>query len=236
MGNLFLQLILWVYHYLAFENLGIAILEISVLSRIVLYPVTKQQLHFSKKMNELKPQLAALKAKHKDNNQVHMQAQMELYKQHGVNPTAGCLPSIVQIVVLFGLFGAMNEILKMKINTVFLIWDMAKPDAYKIAGLPFMIPGILVIAAAATQYIQMKMMMPTPPKIRQEDKPKEVAEKAGFMESFAESQASMVWMFPLIFLLFGTQWPSGLALYWSTSSLLMILQQLKMPQSLPIKK
>ena len=130
----------------------------------------------------------------------------------------------------------MNEILKMKINTVFLIWDMAKPDAYKIAGLPFMIPGILVIAAAATQYIQMKMMMPTPPKIRQEDKPKEVAEKAGFMESFVESQASMVWMFPLIFLLFGTQWPSGLALYWSTSSLLMILQQLKMPQSLPIKK
>lgn len=234
MGDFFLQIILFIYERLAFQNLGLAIIEVAVLSRIVFAPFTKQQTHMSKKMNELKPQLSSLKEKHKGNQQAYAQAQMDLYKQHGVNPAAGCLPSIVQIVVLFGLLGAMNEILKMNINTSFLIWDMAKPDAYKIGGLPFLVPGVLVIVASLTQYIQMKMTMPAPPKVLKEDKPKEKEEKQDFMESFAQSQSSMMWMFPLMFLLFGTQWPSGLALYWSVSSLLAIIQQKQIVA--PVKK
>ncbi len=222
MGQLFLQLILFIYHNLAFQNLGLAIVEIAILTRAIFYPLTKQQLNLSKKMRELQPELAALKHKHKDNQQAHAAAQMELYKKHGINPAAGCLPSILQVVVLFGLFGAMNSILKMDLNTKFLIWDMAHPDAYQISGIPFAIPGVLVIAAAATQYLQMKLMMPSPPKIRKEDKPAEKEEKQDFASSFVESQASMSWMFPLIFLLFGTKWPSGLALYWSVSSLLTV--------------
>ena len=234
MGEFFLQIILFIYRNLAFQNLGIAIIEVAVLTRLVFAPFTKQQAHMSRKMKELEPHLSSLKEKHKGNQQAYAQAQMDLYKQHGINPAAGCLPSIVQIIVLFGLLGAMNQILKMNINTGFLIWDMAKPDAYKIGGLPFLIPGALVIAASLTQYIQMKQMMPPPPKIRKEDKPNEKAENESFMESFAKSQASMMWMFPLMFLLFGTQWPSGLALYWSVSSLLAIVQQKWTPA--PVKK
>ncbi len=225
MGEIFLQIVLAIYNSIGVQNVGIAILELAILSRVVFYPFAKQQAHYGKKMAEIQPQIAALKEKHKGNKQAMAAAQMELFKQHGVNPAAGCLPAVVQIVVLFGLLGAMNSILTMKLNTDFLVWDMAKPDAYKVSGLPVAIPGVLVIVAAVTQYIQTKMMMPAAPKIRKEDKKPEKEEKKEFMEEFAEAQSSMMWMFPLLFLFLGTQWPSGLALYWAVSSTLAIIQQ-----------
>lgn len=225
MSNIFLNIILFIYNQIAFHNLGISIIIISALSRIVLYPFIKQQLTYGKKMNELQPHLKKLKEKHKDNKQAFAQAQMQLLSEHGINPAAGCLPTIVQIVVLFGLLGALNKILTMDLDTNFLIWNLAKPDAYKINGVPFMVPGVLVLIASITQYFQTKMMMPTPPKIYKEDKKKEKEEKTDFMEEFSQAQSSMVWMFPVMFLFLGTFWPSGLALYWSTSSIIAIIQQ-----------
>lgn len=227
MGDFFLQIILAIYKTVGLNNLGLTIIEIAVFTRLLFYPLMKQQLHYSKKMNELQPQIAHLKTKHKDNQQAFAQAQMALFKELGINPAVGCLPSLIQIVILFGLLGAMNQILRMGLNTNFLIWNMAKPDAYKFAGLPFAIPGLLVVIAALTQFMQTKMMLPTPPQVRKEDRAVEKKEKESFMEEFAASQSSMVWMFPLIFLVFGTQWPSGLALYWSVSSVLGIIQQFK---------
>lgn len=227
MGDVFLNIILFVYNTIAFENLGVAIVELAVLTRLLFHPFAKQQAHYSKKMAELTPHVNALKEKHKGNQQALAMAQAELFKQHGVNPAAGCLPAVVQIVVLFGLLGAMNQILTMSVNTGFWIWDVAKPDAYSISGLPFALPGILVVLAAGTQYVQTKLMMPTPPPVHKEDKPAEKEEKKGFMEEFAQAQSSMVWMFPLMFLFLGTQWPSGLALYWTVSSVLAIWQQVR---------
>ena len=226
MGDFFLQIILFVYNTIAFQNLGVAIVEISVLTRFVFWPFLKQQTHYSKKMAELQPHISALKEKHKGDQQAFAAAQMALFKSNGVNPAAGCLPSIVQIVILFGLLGAMNQILTMNLNTSFGIWNMAKPDAYHVSGLPVAVPGVLVALAALTQFIQTKMMMPAAaPKIRKEDKPEEKKEKSDFMSEFAEAQSSMIWMFPLMFLFLGTQWPSGLALYWTVSSIFAIAQQ-----------
>lgn len=233
MGDIFLNVILFIYNTVGFQNLGVAVVEIAVLTRVIFHPFIKQQANYTKKMSELSPHIAALKEKHKDNKQAFATAQMELFKQNGVNPAAGCLPAVVQIVVLFGLLGAMNKILTMNVNTTFWVWDMAKPDAYHVSGIPIAIPGILVILAAATQYIQTKLMMPVTAKKPKEDKPALVveggkpAEKKEFMQEFAEAQGSMMWMFPLMFLFLGTQWPSGLALYWAVSSLLAIVQQVR---------
>ena len=185
-------------------------------------------------MAELSPQLAVLKEKHKDNKQAFASAQMELFKTNGVNPAAGCLPAVVQIVLLFGLLDAMNKILTMNLNTTFLIWNMAKPDAFNLTGIPIAIPGLLVVMAAATQYVQTKLMIlpggasaksgaGAPPSA----KASEGQAKKGFMSEFAEAQSSMMWMFPLMFLFLGTQWPSGLALFWTVSSVLAIIQQVR---------
>lgn len=245
-GDLFLQVILFIYNTIAFENLGVAIIEISLLTRLIFYPFIKQQTHYSRKMSELQPHLSTLKEKHKNDKQAFATAQMALFKEHGVNPAAGCLPAIVQIVVLFGLLGAMNHILTMKLNTHFWLWDMAKPDALDLKSIApsiasmadFLekakVPGVLVVLAATTQYVQTKMMMPMKPvKQVEASKPgsgkkteeKKEEKKGDFMSEFADAQGSMVWMFPLIFLFLGTQWPSGLALYWTASSLIAIVQQ-----------
>ncbi len=227
-SDIFLQIILFVYNTIAFQNLGVAIIEIAVISRIIFYPLAKQQAHYTKKMSDLQPHISALKEKHKGDQQAFASAQMALFKEHGVNPAGGCLPAVVQIVVLFGLLGAMNHILVMKnINTQFLWWDVALPNAYHIAGAPFAIPGLLVIAAAITQYIQTKMMMPAkaPKPAKAVVKKGEPEKKGDFMSEFADAQSSMVWMFPLIFLFLGTKWPAGLAIYWTVSSSIAIAQQ-----------
>jgi YidC/Oxa1 family membrane protein insertase len=229
-GNLFLDLILFVYNTVAFQNLGVAIVEIAVLSRIIFHPFAKQQTHYSKKMAELQPHIKSLKEKHGDNKQAFAAAQMELFKANGVNPAAGCLPAIVQIVVLFGLLGALNQILTMNLNDTLWIWNMAKPDAYQVSGLPFAVPGILVALAALTQFIQTKMMMPASPTASRGEPaggPTEKKKEGDFASEFAEAQSSMIWMFPLMFLFLGTQWPSGLALYWTVSSVIAIGQQYK---------
>ncbi len=225
MNEIFLSIILYTYNTIGLQNLGLAIIEISILTRVVFYPFLKQQAQYSKKMAELQPHISALKEKHKDNKQAMAAAQMELFKQHGVNPAAGCLPAVIQIVVLFGLLGAMNIILTMKLNTAFWIWDMAKPDAYHVAGIPFAIPGLLVVLAAATQFVQTKMMLPAVVPAKPAVAKGSGEAKKEFMEEFAEAQGSMMWMFPLMFLFLGTQWPSGLAMYWTVSSVLAIWQQ-----------
>ena len=228
MGQIVLPLILFIYNTVAFQNLGVAILEIAILSRVVFWPFAKQQAHYSKKMADLAPHLAAIKEKHQGNQQALAQAQMELYKQHGVNPAGGCLPGIVQIVIMFALYGAISQALTMRLNTGFLIWDMAKPDAYHLSGIPFAVPGILVIFSSLTQYLYSKMMFPPQaPAIKKEDKPEEKKEKSDFASEFAEAQSSMIWMFPVMFLFLGTQWPAGLALYWTVSSIIAVAQQYK---------
>ncbi|MDO8515511.1 MAG: YidC/Oxa1 family membrane protein insertase [bacterium] len=224
MGDIFLQAVLLIYNTIGLQNLGISIIEIAILSRVIFYPFIKQQLVYSKKMGEMQPHIAALKEKHKDDKQGMAKAQMELFKEHGINPAAGCLPTIVQLVVLIGLFNALNSILTGNYNTNFAFWNMAKPDVFHIQGLNFALPGILVIIAALTQFIQSKMMLPMA-----SNKPvvKDPNKKEDFATEFASAQSSMMWMFPLMFLWFGTQWPSGLALYWSVSSVIAIWQQYK---------
>lgn len=233
-SDIFLQALLFIYNTIGFHNLGVAIIEIAIISRLVFWPFAKQQAGYTKKMNEIQPHLAALKEKHKGNQQAFASAQMELFKQHGVNPAAGCLPAVVQIVILFGLLGGLNCAFDpvahhcinpvLNLNTKFLMWNLAKPDAHHLLSLPFALPGVLVVLAAVTQFIQTKMMMPVPVSVKKDDKPKEKEEKKEFMQEFAEAQSSMIWMFPLIFLFLGTQWPSGLALYWTTSSVIAIFQ------------
>lgn len=228
MTDFFLSIILFIYNNLSFQNLGITIVLISILSRLILYPFTRHQLQYGKKMRVIQPKLDALKKKHKNDQKALASAQMDLFKEHNINPAAGCLPSLVPIVILIGLLGALNKIIKMDISKQFLIWNLAQPDSYKVSFLPFAIPGVLVVLAALTQFILSKMMMPPPPPVHKEDKKKEVEEKKDFASEFASAQSSMIYMFPLTFLFFGTVWPAGLALYWTTSSLIAIVQQYQM--------
>jgi len=226
MSEAFLNFIIFLYNLL-FKNFGLTVIVLSVITRVAFYPLTKSQLKYAKKMQDLKPKLDELSLRHKGDKQKLQLAQMALYKEHGVNPAAGCLPLIIQLVVFAFLYNAFYKALTMGLNTGFGPWNLANPDTIKITleKNQLALPGILVILASLTQFIQSKMMMPEPVKIVKDDKPKEKEEKQEFASEFASAQGQMIILFPLMFLFLGTQWPSGLALYWTASTILAIIQQ-----------
>ncbi len=227
-----------------FQNLGLAIIALTALIRGLLIPLTLPAQRTTQKMRELAPELEKLKKKHKDNKQTLAQAQMELYRQHGANPTAGCLPQIIQLLVLIALFQAfrqvlyangevvtrLNEVLysslqlaeEATINTRFLYLDLTKPDIFPLSGgiLPGL-PGIFLIAAAATQFFSSKAMMP---KVKKAEK--QAKKTPGEMDDMATSmQKQMLYIFPIMTIIIGFSFPSGLVLYWFVFSAFTFLQQ-----------
>jgi len=124
--------------------LGFAIIFMTIMIRLVLYPLMQAQLKSAKKMNDLKPHLDALNAKHKDNKQALQQAQLQLYKDHGVNPAAGCLPTLVQFPILIALYNVFYQILGSTDISAFIL-DVNKIvylPALRLTGLDFSFFGI----------------------------------------------------------------------------------------------
>lgn len=233
------------------NNLGLAIIVLTLVIRSLLIPLTKPSLEAAKKIKALAPELEKLKKKYKKNKQALAQAQIELYRKHGVNPSAGCLPQIIQILILIALFQAFNQVLrpdgdiieklnkilypslqliKVKaINTRFLYLDLTKPDFIQ---LPFhfnllnlkidKLPGIFLLAAAITQFLSSRLMMPVVKS--EEEKAKKTPQQEDDLTTMMQKQ--MLYMMPLMTLIIGFRFPSGLVLYWLTFSLFMFIQQL----------
>jgi len=233
------------------QNLGLAIIALTLAIRSALMPLTQPSMKSAQKMRELAPALGKLKKKYKNDKKALAQAQLKLYQQHGINPAAGCLPQIIQIIILIALFQAFNQVLRADgeiidklnqvlysslqlnkgetINTRFLYLELTKPDLiqlpFKFNLLNFSIdklPGIFLLASAATQFLSSKMMMPAAQVAQSAAKktPEQEDDMAAMM------QKQMLFMMPLMTLLIGFKFPSGLVLYWFTFSLFMIIQQL----------
>lgn len=221
-----------------------AIIALTLLIRVVLIPLTVPSMKAQKKIMELAPEIEKLKQKHKEDKQKFAQAQIDLYRQHGANPAAGCLPQIVQLFVLIALYQAFSQVLptngiasieklneiiypflrlsaETNLNLSFLgAINLSRPDTFQISGLP-PLPGILLIMAAMTQFLSSKMMMPQA-KVAQQ----EAAKTKEQVDDFASSmQSQMLYLFPLMTILIGFTFPSGLVLYWFIFSLFTMIQQ-----------
>lgn len=224
-------------------NLGLAIILFSLALRFVLLPLTRPYMDSMKKMKKYQKEIDKLKKKHKNDRSKLMQAQADFYKEKGINPGAGCLPMILQFVILIALFrvfvqllGADNglttqfntllyEPLKFGSDTIinkkFLYLDVTKPDVFNIAGLPFPVPGPILILAALTQFLSAKIS--TPYLEAEKKKAKKTKETADDMQ--VAMQSSFIYTLPLITLFIGINFPSGLALYWLVFSLFQLVQQ-----------
>lgn len=233
------------FYKLLGSNMGLAIIGFSLFLRVILNPLTKPYMNSMKKMKEVEPLLNKLKKKYKNNPQDLMKAQSELYKQKGINPGAGCLPYILQIVVLIALFNVFNRVLAnggdavsklnellypflkfpsdAQLNTRFLYLDVRVPDTFSIPGIPFPIPGPILILAGLVQFLSAKMNM----KVVAEEKKlaKKTPQESDDMA--AAMQSSMIYTFPAMTILFGIRFPSGLALYWLLFSIFQMWQQYK---------
>ena len=166
--------------------LGFAVIGLTILIRLLLYPLMNAQMKSAKKMSALKPHLDTLNEKHKSDKQALQQAQLALYKEHGVNPAAGCLPLLVQMPVLIALYNVFYQVLNNgnvqkvvtdlnhvayatwlhidKLDLTFLGINLGlKPAQWQTHG--WWLLSIPVITGAL-QWYQSKLMLPaTPPKV-----------------------------------------------------------------------
>ena len=193
---------------------GTGIILFTVLVKLILLPLTIKQIQSQKAMQKLQPELKALQTRLKGDREKLGVETMALYKQHGVNPAAGCFPILLQMPVLFGLYAALNNLGTQNLpeNSAFQqpwLWveNLSRPDILQLAFLGFPLPFILPILAAATQWVQQRMM--TQPS----DDPQQ------------QMQQQMFQFMPLMMLWFGVSFSAGLALYWVTQNVIGIIQQ-----------
>lgn len=251
--NPILNLLLIVYHVLLLAHipyaLGFAIIGVTIIIRLFLAPLTASQLKASKKMQDLAPHISHVKAKHKGDNTRIQQETMKLYKEHGVNPAAGCLPVLLQLPLLWALYSVLQHVVSVKaadgmaeVNKIAYldIFRITQPWETTFFGIPLgqspsqllstVGPLILLVPllTAFFQFIQSKMMFApaiTPPVTPAKGKKnKQATEKKP--EDFATAfQSQAVYIFPLMIGFFSFQLPFGLSLYWNTFTIFGILQQ-----------
>lgn len=209
-------------------NLGIAIIVLTVLIRLLFYPLSLKSLKSQKKIIELKPELDKLKKLHGKDKAKLQQSQMDLYKKYNVNPLAGCLPMVVQWVLLILIYRVLldfigqTEINGVSISAAFLWLDLRVPDQLRI--LPFI--------AGFTQLILSLMISPgaeLPDIVPNNSKSKAVQKENEKEEDMAEMAASMqkqmLFFVPIITGMLAWNWASGVALYMIVTNIFSIVQQ-----------
>ena len=239
-----INLLVMFYHIFNYVHLpyalGFAIIALTVLIRLVLYPLTALQLKASKKMQELTPHLNRLKEKHKNDAKTLQQETMKLYKEFGVNPAAGCLPVLIQLPLIWALYAGLQLIVKpgaailAQINQVLYSsalrlttpWDttffglpLAQNPSHLLSTLgPLVL--LIPIATGLFQFIQTKMMFTSQPK--QQENKKDEKKNEDFATAF---QSQSLYIFPIMIAFFSYGFPIGLSLYWNTFTIFGIIQQ-----------
>lgn len=219
--------------------LGFSIVLLTIIIRLLLYPLTSSQLKVSKKMQDIAPHLSKVKEKHKGDAKRQQQEMMRLYKEHGVNPAAGCLPTLLQLPILIALYNVFIKIVNLNGNSVvsemnkIIYFDSIKLNAPWDQGF-FGIPlgkspsnllttlGVIVVLIPVLtgflQFIQTKMMMAK----KDGQVKKEKKDSSDFATAF---QTQSLYIFPVMIGFFSYTLPIGLSLYWNTLTLFGILQQ-----------
>lgn len=213
----------FLYKYLG--NFGVAIMVLTLIIKVLLFPLAHKGYKGMNRLKDLQPKIAALKERHENNPAEFQKALLDLYRKEKINPMGGCLPILLQIPVFFALYKVLYVSIEMR-HAPFFGWikDLSVPDPSSIFNLFGLIPwdppqflmiGILPCLMAFTMYVQQRMNPePTDP-----------------------VQAKVMRYLPLIFLFMFSSFPSGLIVYWTLSNVLSIMQQflIKKLEGHPVK-
>ena len=187
-------------------NYGVAIIIITLLTKIVFWPLARKSYKSMKAMQSLQPQIMKIREKYKGDKQRMNQEVMGLYKTYKINPMGGCLPMVVQIPVFIAFYKVLGGSIELR-HAPFMLWinDLSAPDRLMIGfdipyvgGLP-----VLTLLMGASMFLQQKMT-PTPGD---------------------PAQAKMMLLMPVVFTFMFISFPSGLVLYWLVNNVLGIAQQ-----------
>ncbi len=235
--NVFVTLLTFLYSVLN-QDMVLAIIVFTVLTRLLLYPLTAQSLRSSRAMQQLQPELKALQEKYKNDREKLAAEQMALYRQYGINPLGGCLPMVIQLPIFFALYGAINFALAatpthlldlsgrllvpgldnvIPLNSTWLGMNLAQPPNISVSPIGFVLIGLIVV----TTWMQMKLSMPPQPKPAPGEQPNAAQ---------ATSQ-SMTTIMPLMYVFFGLSFSIGVSIYIISTNVAMIAQGLLTGQS-----
>ena len=178
-----------------FGSYGVAIILLTILIKMLLYPLTVKQVKSMKAMQELSPKMKKIQEKYKDNPQVMQQKGGALYKEAGVNPLAGCLPLLIQMPILMGMYYALYNFTYPTPESAAFLWlpNMSDPDPYY----------ILPVLSALTTFLQQKQTT----------------------TEMKHQMKIMMTVMPLFIGWISLNFPSGLVLYWVTMNIVQITQQ-----------
>jgi YidC/Oxa1 family membrane protein insertase len=201
---------LLIYFHKLLKDYGIAIFLLTLLSKVVTYPLTQSSNRSMMRMRDVQPKIVALRQKYgKSNPQKFNEEMMALYKAEGINPlNPGCLPMFLQMPIFIALFVVLRKAVELRAATTYLIpWvkDLSQPEA--LFTLPFSIPlyganvALMPIIMAALTFFQQKQAIQDP------------------------NQKAMVYMMPVIMLVMFNGFPAGVVFYWTLSSALGLVQQ-----------
>lgn len=182
------------------NNYGVTIILFTLIIKLLLYPLTAKQTKSMKAMQDLQPEMDKIKKEHKDDKEKQQQAMMDLYKEHNVNPAAGCLPMILQLAILIPLYRAILSLSDV-LNEASFLWigtltngSLAEPDVAIVL--------VNALAMIAQTYVTQKM------------------------QSGGGGKSNMImWIMPAFIIFIGFQLPSGILLYWFTSTVFTAIQQ-----------
>jgi YidC/Oxa1 family membrane protein insertase len=247
-----------IYHFLVYIHipypLGFSIVLLTVIIRLILYPLTTSQLKSQKKMQELAPKIKKLNKLHK-NDAKRLQAEtMQLYKEHGINPAAGCLPLLIQMPFMYGLYvvfqnvinanaahmiSFVNKAMYFPILKIQHAWDtnffgltLAQAPSHLLKPLGFLII-LIPIVTALLQFVQAKMMVPVvkAEEVVEEEVQREkgelTKEKKKEDDFSTAMQTQMLYISPLLFGYLSFKFAIGLSFYYNTFTIFGIIQQYK---------
>ncbi len=204
--------LLWFMNFIysRIPNYGIAIIVLTILTKLLLWPLGSKSYKSMSEMKRLQPLMAEIREKHKDDKKMMNQEIMSLYRTYKINPMGGCLPMILQIPVFFALYRMLYQAIELR-HAPFFLWinDLSAPDRlFNFSfSIPFMQPPygipVLTVIMGATMLLQQKMSPPPGD----------------------PTQAKMMMLMPIVFTVIFINFSSGLVLYWLINNILSIAQQ-----------
>ena len=193
----------WLHHTFML-GYGWAIIVITIIMKVLFWPLTQASTRSMKRMQALQPQMAAIKEKYKDDPVKMNKKTMEFMKENKVSPLGGCLPMVLQMPVFIGFFYMIRSAIELRGASFLWVADLSKPDTlFTIPGTSFPF-NLLPLLMGATMLWQSHLTPPSP--------------------GMDPTQQKMMRYMPLMFLVFLYNYSSGLALYWTVQNLLTILQ------------
>jgi YidC/Oxa1 family membrane protein insertase len=217
-----LNLLVFLYNIVPGNDLGVAIILLTIIVKLLLYPLSRKAIESQKGLQEIQPEVEEIKEKYKDNREELGRATLELYKRKKINPFSSCLPLLIQLPFLFAIFRVFqNNFANGSLDLVYSF--ISKPEHISTLSFGFFeLSSIhnlpLSFLAGISLYFQTKMMMDRKPVPTKPAKP-------GAEDMMSMMNKQMLYVMPIFTAFISYSFPAGLALYWFVTTLLTIVQQ-----------